>query len=105
MRAHPPAVCVDINCCGRETMTGERGVIAALLILLVAPAWAADLYFGGYGDTNWHWTGYSVEQSNMVLTNWVAYTLSRPGKIAKAPATFHRISTNGWSAIFDEYLF
>ncbi len=68
-------------------------------------ACADDVYFGGHGDINTHWTGYSVHQSTNGLTNWVAYTLERPGKITKAPATFHRTHTNEWSAIFDEHVF
>ena len=68
-------------------------------------ACAGDIYFGGLGDTNTHWTGYSVQQSTNGLTNWVAYTLERPGKITKAPATFHRTHTNEWSAVFDEHVF
>lgn len=86
-------------------MEGKRTVIAVLLAGLGVGAWAGDFYFGGYGDTKSQWTGYSVEESPTGLTNWVAYTLAQPGKIAKAPATFQRTSTNTWSAMFDEHVF
>lgn len=76
-----------------------------LLTGFCAGTWAGDFYFGGYGDTNSRWTGYSVEASSVGLTNWVAYTLKQPGNIAEAPATFHRTSTNAWSAIFEEHVF
>jgi hypothetical protein len=68
-------------------------------------ACAGDVYFGGHGETNWHWTGYSVVLESDGLTNWVAYTIDRSGKITKAPATFHRTHTNEWSAMFDEHVF
>ncbi|MEI7437398.1 MAG: hypothetical protein WCL16_11415 [bacterium] len=86
-------------------MKRKRIALAVLLVGVAACAWAGDLYFGGHGDTNSHWTGYSVALASDGLTNWVAYTLDRPGKTTKAPATFHRTDTNEWSAIFDEHVF
>ena len=86
-------------------MKEELIICAVFLVSAGAAAWAGDLYFGGYGDTNSQWRGYSVEQSTTGLTNWVAYTLGKPGKITKAPATFFRTGTNTWSATFNEHVF
>jgi len=86
-------------------MKGKQIICAVFLACTGAAGWASDLYFGGYGDTNSQWTGYSAEQSTIGLTNWVAYTLGQPGKIAKAPATFFRTGTNTWSTVFDEHVF
>lgn len=80
-------------------------LVAAVSSFLGLWACADDVYFGGHGDTNTHWTGYSVVLSSDGLTNWVAYTLASPGKITKAPATFHKTHTNEWSATFDEHVF
>lgn len=86
-------------------MNGQRIICAVFFAGTCAAAWASNLYFGGYGDVNTQWTGYSVEQTTTGLTNWVAYTLGKPGKIAKAPASFFRTGTNTWSAVFDEHVF
>lgn len=80
--------------------------IAGLFLLAAVPCGRAEeVYFGGHGDTNRHWTGYSVQVTPHGLTNWCAYTLSERGVIGKAPASSFSSGSNMWFMIFDEHVF
>lgn len=75
----------------------------AFLLLAGMAAQGADFYFGGTGDTNSNWVGYRVCVATNSFT-WTAYTLDlgRRGRIQVAPATFTRVGSNTWTAVFDE---
>ena len=68
-------------------------------------AHADDVYFGGLGNTNRQWTGYSVQLSDYGLTNWATYILVERGIIGEAPASFHQVSNNFWKVIFDDHIY
>jgi len=76
-----------------------------VLTLVSMATHAADLYFGGTGDTNSHWVGYQVSVDTNSFA-WKAYTLdlARRGRIQIAPATFTQVGSNTWTAVFDEHV-
>ena len=86
-------------------MTGRTTAIGFLFLAAATCGGEEPFYFGGYGDTNRHWTGCSVEDTQRGLTNWCAYTLKARGVIGKAPASYTSTGSNTWSMIFDEHVF